>query len=135
MNYRRLFLLSLGLNFLLVAVYLVRSSRPGAPRQFVGTVSARGSGANSNEVTRSEAGLHRASTAATGPRKIIDWRTVESPDYREYVANLRTIGCPEGTIRDIISADLKQLYESRKWQIVGPISGTVRYWETNFSLA
>src|SRR6267143_1034937 len=103
MNYRRLFLLSLGLNLLLVAVWLVRSSKPSAPSQFVSKVSADSIGANSNEVTRSEAGLHRASTEATGSRKIIDWRAVESPDYRQYLANLRAIGCPEETIRDIIS--------------------------------
>jgi len=58
---------------------------------------------------------------------------VESPDYRKYLANLRAIGCPEETIRDIISADLKQLYTSRKWNVVSPATRVVRYWETNFS--
>src|SRR4029077_4471693 len=30
-----------------------------------------------------------------------DWRMIESSDYEEYVANLRAIGCPEKTVRDI----------------------------------
>ncbi len=37
-----------------------------------------------------------------------DWRKVESSDYREYVANLRAIGCPPATIQDIVSADLRK---------------------------
>lgn len=34
------------------------------------------------------------------------WSQLESPDYPTYVANLRAIGCPEQTLRDIISADV-----------------------------
>ena len=34
------------------------------------------------------------------------WASVESTNYVDYVANLRAIGCPEATIRDIIAADL-----------------------------
>lgn len=42
-----------------------------------------------------------------------NWSNVESPDYRTYIANLRSIGCPEETIRDIISADVKKMLEAR----------------------
>ena len=42
------------------------------------------------------------------------WSQVESGDYRTYIANLRTIGCPEPTIRDIISADVGNLYARRR---------------------
>jgi hypothetical protein len=41
------------------------------------------------------------------------WREVEAPDYKEYIAKLRGIGCPEATIRDIIVADIDKLYEPR----------------------
>jgi hypothetical protein len=41
------------------------------------------------------------------------WGSVESPDYREYIANLRAIGCPEETVRDIIIADVNKLFASR----------------------
>ena len=43
-----------------------------------------------------------------------DWQAVESDDYREYIANLRSIGCPEQTIKDIIIADVDKLFEERK---------------------
>ena len=38
-----------------------------------------------------------------------DWSSVESDDYKKYIANLRSIGCPEETIRDIITADVNKL--------------------------
>jgi len=37
------------------------------------------------------------------------WAQVESEDYKTYIARLRSIGCPEQTIRDIIIADLDKL--------------------------
>lgn len=46
-----------------------------------------------------------------------DWRVVESADYRKYVANLRAIGCPEETIRDIIIADVNKLFETRRQEL------------------
>ena len=41
------------------------------------------------------------------------WSNVESADYRDYIAKLRTIGCPEETVRDIIIADVSKLYAGR----------------------
>src|SRR5262245_12164353 len=37
------------------------------------------------------------------------WSHIESQDYRTYIANLRSIGCPGQTIRDIIVADVHGL--------------------------
>lgn len=42
------------------------------------------------------------------------WRTIESEDYEKYVANLRAIGCPKKTIRNIILADVERLYAVRR---------------------
>lgn len=41
------------------------------------------------------------------------WANVESADYRDYIAKLRAIGCPEETVRDIIIADVSKLYAGR----------------------
>ncbi len=43
-----------------------------------------------------------------------DWRQVESSDYKEYIANLRAIGCPEKTIKEIICADVNDLFSARR---------------------
>ncbi len=40
-----------------------------------------------------------------------DWAGVESEDFKKYIANLRSIGCPELTIQDIILAELDYIYE------------------------
>ncbi len=46
-------------------------------------------------------------------RQPFTWTDIESPDYRTYIANLRRGGCPEKTIRDIIVADVNDLYAER----------------------
>lgn len=51
--------------------------------------------------------------APTGSGKSFNWELVESSDYREYIDNLRAIGCPEETIRDIIMADVGKLFDER----------------------
>jgi hypothetical protein len=44
----------------------------------------------------------------------LDWTTVESSDYKQYIANLRALGVPEEGIRALIIADMNQLYEPRE---------------------
>jgi len=41
------------------------------------------------------------------------WQQIESTDYPTYVANLRAVGCPEQTVRDIIIADVNTHYAHR----------------------
>jgi hypothetical protein len=42
------------------------------------------------------------------------WSQLESEDYPTYISNLRGIGCPEQTIREIITADLDDLFAPRR---------------------
>jgi hypothetical protein len=58
-----------------------------------------------------------------------DWHQVESEDYQDYITNLRSIGCPEETIRDIIKADVDKLYES-KLDELKPEKKPFEYWKT-----
>lgn len=59
-----------------------------------------------------------------------DWRTVESTDYRHYIANLRAIGCPSETIQDIIVADVNKLYESRRKELRHASTNRFQFWKT-----
>lgn len=52
--------------------------------------------------------------------KTLDWNSIESEDYATYIQNLRNIGCPEETIRDIIVADVDKLFASRRRSIELP---------------
>ena len=47
-------------------------------------------------------------------RQNFTWNEIESRDYTTYIANLRAIGCPESTIRDIIVAEVNQLFARRR---------------------
>ena len=60
--------------------------------------------------------------------KITRWENIESRDYETYIANLKSIGCPEETIRDIIVADVNNLYTRRKNSEV--ISADHEWWRT-----
>src|SRR6266850_4606217 len=56
------------------------------------------------------------------------WGQLESEDYRTYIARLRSIGCPEQTIHDIIIADLDKLFAPK----VSSASGhrkNLKYWQ------
>jgi RNA polymerase sigma factor (sigma-70 family) len=54
------------------------------------------------------------------------WSQVESSDYRQYIVNLRAIGCPESMIRDIITADVSQQYAQK---IRAIWDGQYAYWK------
>jgi hypothetical protein len=41
------------------------------------------------------------------------WSQLESSDYQQYRDNLRAVGCPEATLRDILVADVERLYAQR----------------------
>jgi hypothetical protein len=72
--------------------------------------------------------------AVAAPPRLLDWRTVESPDYKQYLANLRGIGCPEKTIRDVIVADVNELYRQRYREFFPP-TNRVEYWKPGNPLA
>jgi hypothetical protein len=42
------------------------------------------------------------------------WRFIESTDFKQYIANLRGVGCPEQTIQDIIIAEVNKLYAGKE---------------------
>jgi hypothetical protein len=101
MRWRAFALVSLGVNVVLAAV-LVPSLHPRL-----------------NPSAQSVAGLS-AQTSPPGQtnillrRQFFTWQEVESPDYPTYISNLRNIGCPEQTIRDIIIADVNALYSRKR---------------------
>jgi hypothetical protein len=59
----------------------------------------------------------------------IQWRQLESEDYKDYIARLRSIGCPEQTIRDIIIADLDKLYAPKLKALQGRRQ-ELNYWNS-----
>src|ERR1051326_8463047 len=101
MAWRGLAFVSLGANIILAAIWLAATSPRSAdsPSTAAGLAQASAASSRTNVLLR---------------RQFFSWREVESPDYPTYITNLRNIGCPEQTIRDIIIADINSLYARRR---------------------
>jgi len=79
-------------------------------------------------------GSVRTVIKGTAPRIValtneFNWVQLESEDYRTYIARLRSIGCPEQTIRDIVIADLDKLLAPRLHAIYRR-RPDVQYWHS-----
>lgn len=83
----------------------------------------------STVVTNTVAATTAAPPAVTVIRtNAFNWEQLESEDYRTYIARLRSIGCPEQTIRDIVIADLEKLMAPQVMEIEG-IKEPPKYWK------
>src|SRR5437667_12490072 len=89
MRWRVLALISLGVNIALAAAFVLTARQLSRSR----SVESAGSGSPS---------ASQGGTIVVLRRQFFSWRAVESDDYPTYVSNLREIGCPAQTIRDII---------------------------------
>ncbi len=98
-----------------LALWLARYARMGAANSFAGTTAASAPDAGSPPSQPIKQPI-RERTTSDRPQRF-QWGQLESSDYRTYIANLRAIGCPEQTIRDIITADVDTLYASRRRQL------------------
>jgi len=85
-------------------------------------------------VVRPEAGARLSRVIETTVTNQFNWTSVESDDYKAYIANLRAIGCPEETIRDIIIADVNKLYAGRIAALY-PSAIDFAYWKTEDRVA
>lgn len=114
---------SLAFNLLLAVAYLLGFSRAfKSPSSVI-----RDPFAPRKEVQGIEKNVTNIVTV-TAPARMLDWHAVESEDYRKYIANLRNIGCPEKTIRDVIVADVNELYRER-YRGLFPATNRVEYWK------
>ncbi len=98
-------LFSLGLNVLL-GLGVMNQLRPPvktAPREMTDVATAKPSSSAATGKTSAE------KVVAEPVDKPFHWHMLESEDYRQFVANLRAIKCPEQTIQDIVYADLERL--------------------------
>ncbi len=103
-----------------LSVFLARhfGSKPGAIRiQYV-----------TNYLSILEPALETTVTNTLAVTNDFRWAQLESEDYRAYVARLRSIGCPEQTIRDIVIADVDKLL-APKMQAANPRARDVKFWQ------
>ncbi len=100
MRWRVILAVSLVANLALAAGWFL-SARHWAARQ-----NAR--------VTSANIAPPQIKTNVVVRREFFSWSQLEAPNYPTYIANLRNVGCPEQTIRDIIIADVNALYARKE---------------------
>ncbi|HVM46730.1 MAG TPA: LysM domain-containing protein [Candidatus Acidoferrum sp.] len=101
MRWRLIAWVSLGVNIVLAAAWVFSARNFSAKYAAATAVPSRPPvvQTKTNFITR---------------RQLFTWRDVESGDYGTYVSNLRDIGCPEQTIRDIIIAEVNAAYAQKR---------------------
>ena len=117
-----LLVLSLAVNVLLGVLYYRANSASAVPVEAVAATAVAPKSASSTSVI-----------TLAGKTNVLDWQSVESGDYKEYIANLRKIGCPEETIRDIIVADVDKLFESKR-KAIAKKKPPVEFWKTGMQM-
>lgn len=126
--------LSLLINLVLLAVVVYQSrrlqdqSRTVVPSQE--SVDARAFSSSSGRQATPSTKTTSAEPAPAAQNAFPKWSQVESADYPTYVKNLRALGCPEETIRDIITADVAQTFSKQRAEKINAIRGTnFHFWE------
>lgn len=118
-----LVLASVGLNLFLAAqLFPRRASSPGPP-----VASGNQQVTGGSKLPTPVAATNSAVALPVAGAQPFHWSDIESTDYRQYIANLRAVGCPEPIIHDLILADVNQLFAARVqavWQ--PPIKA---YWQ------
>ncbi len=122
MKLRLLAILSLFANVALV-ILVLRAGRGPASQ------ASEGKSASSRvtlDASRIKTNLTRIEVTLTNEAPPFHWRDVASEDFRQYAENLRSVGCPPATVRDIIKAELTTQFLARRRAIVEPFQRD--YW-------
>lgn len=91
-----------------VLAFLMSESRPDRRARAKDSSAAGGAGTNAADFAPPSPAAEPQPAVVVVTNQF-QWAQLESENYHEYIARLRSIGCPEVTIRDIIIADLDKL--------------------------
>src|SRR5713101_701107 len=109
-----------------VATNFANSAKTNQPQKTPLTNLAKAIPTRTNTVAATDRGR---STVAGAPatnvppaqplftQKKFDWRDVEAADYPKYINSLRAVGCPEEKVRNIVLADINELFQQKKLKI------------------
>ena len=111
MKQKPLLYLSAGINLVLVVIVILGAQKtegkPGTGPKWTPVEIDEDSAAS--QPLLGELGTLPPAAPETIPT--FRWSQIESEVYAKYIKNLRSVGCPESTIRDIVEADINELYE------------------------
>jgi hypothetical protein len=100
MRLRPWLIASIGLNLMLLAAWYIADLQETQPIRV--------------PVERLDLALRRTRTNVEVRRVNLTWGEIASTNLSNYVLNLEAVGCPAPTIRDIILAEVNQIYARRR---------------------
>lgn len=121
MNVRVLAVVSVLVNVALVVVGWRAGRAPGA------TTAVVTEPAVPSEAVRVVTNVTRVELTETNEAAPFHWRQVEAGDLKQFVANLRGIGCPPESVRAIIESELWARFLPRRRLLLDPFHQ--RYWD------
>lgn len=128
MNARALAILSLVINVaLLVAAWNGRRSVPVArPTGAAAAMAGAGAGiATPSRDPRADASNETPGDSLPGA-SVFHWSQVASTDFAAYRDRLRALGCPDRTVRDILTAEINRHFEERRAEVIAGLQG--QFW-------
>ena len=127
MRAKPLVYLSVSLNLILVILLLGRGERSRSEIGKEPKWTPQNEGPSSLESSGASVALLDEGEEVQPMLPTFRWSQIESEDYAKYIKNLRSVGCPESTIRDIVEADINQLFESRYLAMLADVQ-SFDYW-------
>lgn len=112
MKHPRTLILSLAFNLLLMAALMVTQLTSKAPAPRLPAAAAKTPVPAPKQAARQSKLLVKEARPAA-----FHWAQLDAPDFSTFVKNLRAIGCPEATIRDIISGELREIQQREQQQL------------------
>ena len=92
------------------------------------TNAARPTVAQRTVVTNAPA-AKKATPQLVPSTKQYGWQDVTNAGYRQYIENLRAVGCPEKQVRNIIVADVNDLFDKRRLEYA--VKTDVQWWKAD----
>lgn len=115
MNRRAIIVALVALNMVLAGL-LLRQSRARHSSQAVSTPQASSPPVTADSSAHRPTGTPREPSVrpAPGPGQAWTWQALDSSDLRQLIANLRAVGCPEQTVRDIVLGRINRQFAARE---------------------
>ena len=125
MSMQRILIISIVANLVCLAglVWALTQTTPTEPALGQSTAA-------SGATTPSQRQKPRVTERVVRETEPFHWSQIEADDYHTYVENLRRIGCPEETIRDLVKQDLDKMYDQRKAEVLNSAPARTEYWKT-----
>ena len=126
---RRILAFSLAANLALAGWWIARSDRTATASVPTATDALVVAAAAPKKKLEPGA-VKTATSPAQMPADIRSWKDLQSADLTEFVRRLRTAGCPEETIQDIILAEVNRRYAAKNRELFPDNYANKPFWET-----